>query len=301
MRPRILLVDDEVDFLDVVGDFLGDEGYNVEIATNGITALNQIERGHFDLLISDINMPGIKGFELIANARQLDPRLRTILITAYDVRDYLTVARRYDIGNILSKSTPFNFEEIRIMVNNILTGDVFGIQKYVDAEPAIRAIRTTADIEHVLKEIIRYAPEEYKRRFRQSLGEILVNAFFYGARTELGEAKEQWNFDATLADHEAIQVSWAADGDKMAAVVRDNKGRLTKDEILYWLERNTAFDENGVSIGLQDKHGKGLHIVRETIDRLIINIERGRRTEVVLLNYRAGLYSGYRPLWIQEL
>ena len=56
----------EPDFLDVVGEFLGDEGYAVATALNGRAALDILAAGPaFDLLLSDINMPGMSGFEFI--------------------------------------------------------------------------------------------------------------------------------------------------------------------------------------------------------------------------------------------
>ena len=76
---------------------------------------------------------------------------------------------------------------------------------------------------------------------------------------------------------------------------------MKKEEVLYWLERNATKGEDGMSVGLLDEHGKGLFISRETIDRFIVNIKRGQKTEIVMLNYKEGLYDGYRPLWIQEL
>jgi hypothetical protein len=81
----------------------------------------------------------------------------------------------------------------------------------------------------------------------------------------------------------------------------DQKGLLTKKDVLFWLERNTTKGADGLSVGLLDAHGKGLFITRESIDRFIVNVKRGRRTEIVMLNYSEGLYDGYRPLWIQEL
>jgi CheY-like chemotaxis protein len=74
MAKRILLVDDEVDFLDVVGEFLEDEGYEVTTAGNGLDALATLETETFDLLLSDINMPGMKGFELLKEAGSLSCR-----------------------------------------------------------------------------------------------------------------------------------------------------------------------------------------------------------------------------------
>jgi hypothetical protein len=52
---------------------------------------------------------------------------------------------------------------------------------------------------------------------------------------------------------------------------------------------------------LLDERGKGLFISRETIDQFIVNIKRGQKTEIVILNYKEGLYDGCRPLWNQEL
>jgi len=66
MAQRILLVDDEFDMLDMLGEVFRENGYAVETAENGIEALRVLARGSFDLLLSDINMPQMKGFELRA-------------------------------------------------------------------------------------------------------------------------------------------------------------------------------------------------------------------------------------------
>jgi len=302
MAKRILLVDDEIDFLEVVGEFLEDEGYEVVTAQNGQQALDILSSRTFDLLLSDINMPGMKGFELLHEAAQQYPAMRRALITAYDVRDYINMAKNYDIGNIITKTTPFNFDEIGRLVRNILTGDVFGLDKYIKGQHKKRSIRTADQIEDIVTEIAESMQEqEHKRKFRQALGEIVVNAFFYGARNEKGDQKERWEFSGELTEENEVIVCWGADDEKAGASVTDQKGRLTKKEILYWLERNTTKGENGLSLGLLDEHGKGLYIARETIDRFIVNVDPHKRTEVVMINYKKGLYDGHRPLWIHEL
>ncbi len=302
MGERILLVDDEVDFLDVVGEFLTDEGYEVTTAQNGRQALDILENKTFDLLLSDINMPEMKGFELLNQAAARFPSMRRALITAYDVRDYLYMAKNHDIGNIITKTTPFNFNEIRVLIRNILTGDVFGLEKYVGGAVERRAIKHAGEIEQAVTDIAQSMTEpDHRRRFRQALGEIVVNAFFYGARQERGDRKDKWEFGGELKPDEEIIVCWAADHEKAGVSVTDQKGRLTKKEILYWLERNTTRGKDGLSTGLLDEHGKGLYIARETIDRFIVNVQRNVRTEVVMLNYKRGLYDGHRPLWIHEL
>ena len=82
---RILLADDEQDLLDVLSEFLEDEGYQVVTANDGVAALEILARdSRFDLLLSDINMPRMKGFELISESRKRYPAVKCGLITAYE-------------------------------------------------------------------------------------------------------------------------------------------------------------------------------------------------------------------------
>jgi CheY-like chemotaxis protein len=302
MNEKILLVDDEVDFLDVLSEFLMDEGYRVIVARDGREALEKLSLEKFDLLLSDINMPGMKGFELIKEACRLYPDMKSALITAYDVRDYLYMAKHYGIGNIITKTTPFNFEEVRLLVKNILTEDVFGLDRYMHGVVHSAKIRSTSQIEGMIQTIVTEMPDmRHKRKFRQVLNEIIINAVYYGAKRERGDRKDQWPLVVELSPSEEILIQWGTDEEKAGVAVRDQKGILTKEEVLYWLERNTTKGENGISVGLLDEHGKGLFISRETIDRFIMNVKKGHTTEIVMLNYHEGLYDGYRPLWIQEL
>jgi CheY-like chemotaxis protein len=301
MNEKILLVDDEPDFLDVLSEFLMDEGYRVANARNGMEALDRLHREKFDLLISDINMPGMKGFELIKEAKRLYPGLKCALITAYDVREYLYMAKHYGIGNIITKTTPFNFEEVRLLITMILTEDVFGLDHYMHGRIHAMKIRSTVGIDDIIGKIVSEMPDlPHKRKFRQALTEIITNAVYYGARRERGDRKEEWPQVVDLAPDEEILVMWGVDEEKTGVAVRDQKGVLTKEEVLYWLERNTTKGEDGISVGLLDEHGKGLFISREILDRLIMNIKKGQKTEIVMLNYREGLYDGYKPLWIYE-
>jgi len=302
MNEKILLVDDEADFLDILSEFLVDEGFNVSCATNGTDALNLLAKEKFDLLLSDINMPGMKGFELIKEAQKRYPELRCALITAYDVRDYLNMAKNYNIGNIITKTTPFNFEEVRILIKNILTQDIFGLEKYINGNIKKTSIRSTNIIESTIQKIISDIPDlRQKRKFRQALNEIIINAIYYGARQEKGDQKEKWPLEIKLSPNEEVIVEWGVDEEKTGIAVRDQKGLLTKEEVLYWLERNSTKGEDGLSLGLLDEHGKGIFISRETIDRFIVNIKRNSITEIIMINYKEGLYDGYRPLWIQEI
>jgi CheY-like chemotaxis protein len=302
MNEKILLVDDEADFLDVLGEFLSDEGYCTGRAHNAQEALAAMEQESFHLLLSDINMPGMKGFELIKEARRRYPFLKSALITAYDVRDYINMAKDFDIGNIITKTTPFNFEEVRLLVRNIITEEIFGLDHYVKSVIRSVAVSSSSAIETIIQDVVGSMPTlRHQRKFRQALNEIIINAVYYGAKQERGDRKDAWPIDVELASDEIVTVSWGADDEKIGVSVMDQKGLLKKKDVLFWLERNTTKGDDGLSKGLLDDHGKGMFITRESIDRFIVNIKPGNKTEIVMLNYKEGLYDGYRPLWIQEI
>ncbi len=107
----ILVVDDEPEIRSLIADFLeDDEGYTVLTAEDGVDALeNVLPHNTVNLVLSDINMPRMKGFELLNEVRESYPDIKRVLITAYNVEDYFELAMQHDVGNIFVKTTPFNF------------------------------------------------------------------------------------------------------------------------------------------------------------------------------------------------
>lgn len=71
---HILIIDDEADLVDLVSYNLKKEGFIVDSALDGETALSKIRKGQYDLLILDLMLPGIQGIELCRIVRN-DPRL----------------------------------------------------------------------------------------------------------------------------------------------------------------------------------------------------------------------------------
>ena len=90
---RILIVDDDTDICATLADILTDEGYQTDVAADGHSALCKLEaystdaEDNFDLCLLDFKMPGMDGVELITRLRDLDPKLRAIMITAYAGED----------------------------------------------------------------------------------------------------------------------------------------------------------------------------------------------------------------------
>jgi len=79
---KILLVDDETAILDALQILFRGEGFDVSVASSGKAALEALEQARPDLVLSDIRMPGASGLEVLAKAREVDPELPVILMTA---------------------------------------------------------------------------------------------------------------------------------------------------------------------------------------------------------------------------
>lgn len=109
---RILVVDDEPDIRDVVGEVLERAGHDVTAAEDGTTAAHLHHKHQFDLIVSDLRMPGLNGIQL-AQAVRADSRcdIPFLLVTASASTQDLSDARRAGVTDLLGK--PFGFAELR--------------------------------------------------------------------------------------------------------------------------------------------------------------------------------------------
>lgn len=81
MTARVLVVEDDLGLLEVYGDTLRDNGFDVETAVDGTSALAALEKGSFDVVLSDVVMPGLTGVDLLRSVRAKDLDLPVLLIT----------------------------------------------------------------------------------------------------------------------------------------------------------------------------------------------------------------------------
>jgi CheY-like chemotaxis protein len=79
--PRILLVDDNAVVRDMLVDLVGSLGYTADAASGGAEALALFDRGRYDIVLTDLLMPGMSGWEVLAAIRQRDPQMPVIIIT----------------------------------------------------------------------------------------------------------------------------------------------------------------------------------------------------------------------------
>ena len=78
---KVLVVDDEPDVRDVVGEFLREDGFEVVEAGNGLEALLQVKRAHPDAVVLDLMMPRLGGVEALKRIHSFNPGIRVLVVT----------------------------------------------------------------------------------------------------------------------------------------------------------------------------------------------------------------------------
>jgi DNA-binding NtrC family response regulator len=117
-NPRILVVDDDRAMCQLLFDLLREDGYAVEVAYDGETAIEKHRASHFDLTITDLMMPKMKGVELIQRLRDIDAGASVLLITAFGTIESAVEAMRAGAFHYVTK--PFHNDEILIQVKRAL-------------------------------------------------------------------------------------------------------------------------------------------------------------------------------------
>jgi CheY-like chemotaxis protein len=109
-RDRILVVDDDRDACDLIATVLGQAGYAVEVAVDGFEALATMAACRPDLVLTDLQMPGMNGIELIRRIHAVDGSVPVVLTTGAETRDLCTAANAY--GAVACLTKPINLDEL---------------------------------------------------------------------------------------------------------------------------------------------------------------------------------------------
>lgn len=300
----ILIVDDEIEIRELICDYLSEQNYTILRASSGMEALDVLNASSVDMIISDINMPGMKGFDLLREVKHQYPYIKRILMTAYNVEDYLDLALQYEISNIFVKTIPFQFLELTILIEKLKNNTIFGLHHYFSSETKMHQVKIYSSRtlhEDALKIVQFFGHHSEVNRLELVVVELLTNALFYGVRDEDPDKKEFWDHDFILPEESAVNVTLAKDPEKYGISVGDNGGKLKREDVLYWLNRQISRSKEGLPLGLYDTHGRGLFIARKYIDRLIVNIDQARKTEIIVINYFSKEITGFKPLYINEV
>ncbi len=112
---RILIVDDEPQILDFLRDLFGTAGWDVQSADTGAAGIEKLEHGRYDVILTDLKMPGADGIEVLRTAKNLRLDTEVILMTGFGTVDSAIEAMRAGAFHYLAK--PFKAEEVLNLVD----------------------------------------------------------------------------------------------------------------------------------------------------------------------------------------
>ncbi|MCM8820914.1 MAG: response regulator, partial [Candidatus Omnitrophica bacterium] len=111
-KKRVLIIDDEPQIGGLYREFLTDEGYYVFYCNEGNEAITQLENEKFDIVLLDIQMPGIDGFTILSRIR--DKGIPVVIITAFGTVENAVRALKSGASDFLVK--PFSLEDLSIAI-----------------------------------------------------------------------------------------------------------------------------------------------------------------------------------------
>jgi two-component system response regulator PilR (NtrC family) len=114
-KGRILIVEDEQSMREVLKILLEDEGYETLSASDGQDGIRRIQEDIFDIVITDIKMPGAGGFEVLKKVKEISPTSIVIMITAFGTTESTIEAMKLGAYDYIHK--PFKIDEIRLIIN----------------------------------------------------------------------------------------------------------------------------------------------------------------------------------------
>jgi len=133
---RILVVDDDSEMCGLLSDVLGNEGFSVSTATDGLGAVKKLKDEEFDVIVTDLKMKGLKGLDLLDEAQKISPITPVIIITAFGTIESAIKAMKMGAYDYITK--PFQTEELLLTVkkaleNRLLKKEVVRLKREVES------------------------------------------------------------------------------------------------------------------------------------------------------------------------
>ena len=117
---HILVVDDEEQLRSILSAELSRAGYNVATAADGDEAIASLQNKTFDLVLLDIRMPKVNGFEVLKFAKQNMPTVKVIMLTAFADLKHAVESKKLGATDFITK--PYDIEELLATIERALSG-----------------------------------------------------------------------------------------------------------------------------------------------------------------------------------
>jgi len=290
---NVLVVDFSI-YKDSISDILSNEGYNVEVCESAYAAMSKLKAYDFDLVISEIELPGDNAFDLYNYITENYPYIPTIMTTDKNIDGFFENIFKEGIGNIICK--PLEKDELLNLTEKLVTKkNIFGLRNYLKKITEIKKIRITGSrqitkaIKALMNEIKEWGFEvENSMILNLVLNELAINAVYHshGLTKEKEDRKP-----VKLEDGQFVEIFFARSNSGYAIAIDDYNGRLSRIKILNTInsviEQNLLIEQAAISgEDISDKiseTGRGLDLVRKLSAEYYFIIKKNIQTEIILI------------------
>jgi two-component system response regulator AtoC len=118
-KKRILITEDDEEMRSLLKDFLEEEGFETDSVSNGSDAFRKLLKEPFDLIITDIRMPGLTGLDILPGLKKLQPEAPIIVITAFGSEE--VYRRSFERGATAYLEKPLHFNRLRTLIHKVIS------------------------------------------------------------------------------------------------------------------------------------------------------------------------------------
>ncbi len=111
MTKKLLIVDDEAEICEFLKSFFEDRDFKVATAHNGAAALEQVARFEPEVVLLDIQMPGMDGLQTLKKIKDNHPKVKVIMVTAVETQEKIEEAMRLGADNYITKPLSLEYLE----------------------------------------------------------------------------------------------------------------------------------------------------------------------------------------------
>ncbi|MBI3666697.1 MAG: response regulator [Acidobacteria bacterium] len=185
----ILIVDDDPTVHHLLAAVLAPHDWRIESAFDGLEALQRVETFPYDLVLTDVHLPGLDGLELLARIRQLRPETKVMVMTADSTPDHIIRSTREQAFSYFSK--PFSPSAVAEMIARAFSTPAWQDDiEVLSARPEwftlrVRCRPETADrLVQFLREMKMDLPEQEREDMAAAFRELLMNAIEHGGGSD---------------------------------------------------------------------------------------------------------------------
>ncbi len=116
IKPRVLIVDDELRISEFIGEYLTEKGYEAFIADNGEDALDFVKRARPHITLLDVRMASMDGIEVLKRVKEIDPNVGVIMITALQDEELGRQALKLGAADFITKPVDFEYLDTTLLL-----------------------------------------------------------------------------------------------------------------------------------------------------------------------------------------